>query len=426
MSFSYDRYDRRQQTSRRSTLGYWVPLIVTVTIATAGVAAWIWSERSEGDDDDDDANWDDPRQQVQDDGIVYSESASGIRAAEDEGFVARMSGAIRRTPSPQQVFDNASKKLAAGVSAAGTAFGAALASIREEERNDYADHSRWSEEAARQVEAQSSESAAAVRANIDAFAEATRQSSGPDVRKKVAIVLSADAAAHEEEQGAYHEQASILSHLPPIDHSTTNLLILIYAPHLKPGSSSSNKDLSPASTGNPMAASLGSSYSAISAGSADQPLTNIDPQPHEAGDSDGNNALYSTIHAAARRLVPRPTHIMPFSSSNGHVHMLKPLAPRTVYMTEDLTGPRGENVAALKPPGNKHWVGQIMVVVGSQGAGTAGLVDTEDDEGDEAARGKEAKRWWEESHMVGLGKGVEVVDADRLVEDFERRVCGKE
>ncbi|KAK7535324.1 uncharacterized protein J3D65DRAFT_449500 [Phyllosticta citribraziliensis] len=424
MSFSYDRYDRRQQSSRRSTLGYWVPLIVTVTIATAGVAAWIWSERSEGDDDDDDdhADWDDPRPQVHDDD---SESAS-LRAAEDEGFVARMSGAIRRTPSPQQVFDNASKKLAAGVSAAGTAFGAALASIREEERDDYADHSRWSEEAARQVEAQSSESAAAVRTHTEAFAESARLPSGPDNRKKVAIVLSADAAAHEEEQGAYHEQASILSHLPQIDHSTTNLLILIYAPHLKPGSSSSNKDLSPGSTGNPMAASLGSSYSAISATSADQPLTTVDPQPHDTGDSDSNNALYSTIHAAARRLVPRSTNILPFSSSTGHVHMLKHLAPRLVYMTDDLTGPRGENVVALKPPGNKHWVGQIMVVVGSQGAGTAGLVDTEDDEGDQPASGKEARKWWEESHMVGLGKGVEIVDADRLVDDFERRACGKE
>ncbi|KAG9671676.1 hypothetical protein KCU99_g2971, partial [Aureobasidium melanogenum] len=52
-----DRYDaarRRQARPGRSALGYWLPLVVTVTIATAGLAAWIWSERHQDDDHDND------------------------------------------------------------------------------------------------------------------------------------------------------------------------------------------------------------------------------------------------------------------------------------------------------------------------------------------------------------------------------------
>jgi hypothetical protein len=58
-----------------------------------------------------------------------------------------MQGALRRTPSPQQIFDGASRKVAAGVTAAGAFVGNALTSIREENRGDFEDHSRWSEEA---------------------------------------------------------------------------------------------------------------------------------------------------------------------------------------------------------------------------------------------------------------------------------------
>lgn len=216
MSFSYDRYDRRQQSSRRSTFGYWVPLVVTVTVATAGVAAWIWSERKDNDDEDDadlsygeegDTYRGPPPPGRADD--TYSESIGVIRE-QDEGFMARMSGAIRRTPSPQQVFDNASKKLAAGVAAAGTAFGAALGSIREEDREDYGDHSRWSEEAARRhVEAQASQSASAVGTHTDSFNATLQPPAKPprpgSRRKTVVVVVSADSSMQEDDHGAYQE-----------------------------------------------------------------------------------------------------------------------------------------------------------------------------------------------------------------------------
>lgn len=160
MSYSYDRYERqRRQTygasSRRSTLSYWVPLAFTVTAATIGLAAWIWSERR--DDGDDDYDRDDSRRNNEPphasgyDGVGSRESedvsGSGAVHGEDASMMARMSGALRRTPSPQQLFDGASRKVAAGVAAAGAVVGGALSSIREEDKQDFEDHSRWSEEA---------------------------------------------------------------------------------------------------------------------------------------------------------------------------------------------------------------------------------------------------------------------------------------
>ncbi|KAB2577545.1 hypothetical protein BFW01_g9829 [Lasiodiplodia theobromae] len=433
MSFSYDRYDRRQQSSRRSTFGYWVPLVITVTIATAGVAAWVWSERKDGDDDDDaDLSYGEeertyrpppPPGYAED---TYSESV-GVTREQDEGFMARMSGAIRRTPSPQQVFDNASRRLAAGVAAAGTAFGAALGSIREEDREDYGDHSRWSEEAARRnVEAQSSQSSAAVGTHTAAFNAALQppaQPPRPGARKKtVVVVVSADSVIGDDDHAPYQEHASILSHLPPTNFATTNLFVLIYAPSLKPRSSSSNQS-----------GSLGSSYAAIPtpAQTPGDDMSSLDPHPYGSGQntpksgntpsmsaSTSESALYNSIYARALRLVKDRTMVMPFTTPSGHVHMLRHLAPDLVYVTEDLSGTQGEYVEQIR-----NWVGQVMVVVGTGGVGL-GLVDTED-EGEGTGRVQE-KKWWETTTMVGLGKGVEVVDGARLLDDFERRVGGKE
>lgn len=57
MSSSYDRYQRTARRSqpvspRRGALSYWIPLALTVTVATFGIAAWIWSERRDDDDDE--------------------------------------------------------------------------------------------------------------------------------------------------------------------------------------------------------------------------------------------------------------------------------------------------------------------------------------------------------------------------------------
>lgn len=114
----------------------------------------------------------------------------------------QISSVIRRTPSPQQIFDVASRKAAAGVAAAGAAVGGALTSIREEDK-DFEDHSRWSEEA----ETRGSPSIA----RKPGFAKSREK------RKNVAIVLSAETGSdlvHNED--AYHHEHAV-SHVGLIE-----------------------------------------------------------------------------------------------------------------------------------------------------------------------------------------------------------------
>lgn len=220
MSFSYDRYDRRQTTStnRRSTLGFWVPLIFTVTVATAGAVAWVWSACQEDDDSSDDADLSYGEERD----AKYTPGPDGMRAAmaqgvphDDESFVSRVQGVIRRSPSPQQVVDTLRQKSAAGITAAGATVSKVLASIREEDKDDFGDHSRWSEEAIlrRNVEAQSSQSTGAVDAQTSSFAESVR--AGPSKqaggkRKTVAIVVSAESSMdNAEDDGAYHSEQAV-------------------------------------------------------------------------------------------------------------------------------------------------------------------------------------------------------------------------
>ena len=197
MSYSYERVDRRRRTAgggygapgRGSALGYWVPLIMTVTIATIGLAAWVWSERQ--DEEDETSDEEKPPSGVAPPGYASMSGGlppgpgpagfqgpqpsgpmgpggfegapipipgpgydSGARSTgaetqmQDDGtLMSRMSGALKRTPSPQQSYDWASKKVAAGVAAAGAMVGGALTTIREGSQDDYEDHERWSEEA---------------------------------------------------------------------------------------------------------------------------------------------------------------------------------------------------------------------------------------------------------------------------------------
>lgn len=141
-------------TGNRTALGYWVPLAVTVTVATIGLAAWVWSERSDSTDEDEDRERDretEERGQITLEDSDDSSDAIARAQAEDPGMFTRVHGALRRTPSPQQIFDGASRRVIAGVTAAGAAVGGALGSIREEGgrsgNRDFEDHSRWAEPA---------------------------------------------------------------------------------------------------------------------------------------------------------------------------------------------------------------------------------------------------------------------------------------
>lgn len=231
MSFPYSQDARRRAgagtgfsaTGRRTFMGYWVPLALTVGVATVGVAAWIWSERSEDDDDDDDEppyNRDYPRDDDRFpapgpapggpglprdayDGDYARATGTDIHGEhpDDAGVMARMQGALRRTPSPQQIFDGASKRVAAGVAAAGAFVGGALTSIREEDRGDFEDHSRWSEEVenrasrARGPQQQPEVTGPTMSGAIPGQAGVGGPAAGVDKRKKtVAIVVSSDAS----------------------------------------------------------------------------------------------------------------------------------------------------------------------------------------------------------------------------------------
>ncbi|KAL8686153.1 MAG: hypothetical protein Q9218_007310 [Villophora microphyllina] len=423
MSFSYDRYERQRRTtsagaSRRSPLGYWVPLALTVTVATVGLVAWVWSERKDHDDDD---YYDDPKRENHSSpderelgpgGVPYHPTGSGPQL-QDESFITRMSGAIRRSPSPQQIFDGASRRVVAGMTAAGAAVGGALSAIREEDRRDFEDHSRWSEEAETRATTATASAPPDQRA-IQATMSATQSSSGRTregkKRKTIAVVVSADIGHHEsaEEVTYIQEHASILSHLPTHVDAETRVFVLIYAPDLKQHPLSSEQ---PRPEG-----SMTSSYSNIGhdeAHDADKPLASIEPAPER---SPQRSRMFDTLYREAQSMVDNDTMIMPFTTPTGHVHLLRHLAPEIVYLQETLSGTRGDTINVI---GN--WVGRIVLVVGDE-SGHGGLVDSEDERGHPSHEARD--RWWEDDPRIGLGKGVEVVDGLRLGDDWRRRVKG--
>lgn len=223
---SYGRHDARRRgygaSSQRTTLGYWVPLAITVTVATAGLAAWIWKERKDSESRHDKTSrpppgYNDmgpgpssaPGQAPYPQGPPYSQGApppqgpypptqyDTSRQQDDAGVISRVQDALRRTPSPQQFFDQASRRVTAGVAAAGAAVGNALSSIREE-RGDYEDHSRWSEEA--DMRASEAKSAKVV---------AAPGGSSSDKRKNVVIVVSAEAKTVNSDDSGYSQAHAV-------------------------------------------------------------------------------------------------------------------------------------------------------------------------------------------------------------------------
>ena len=232
---AYDRYERQQRqtysaSTRRSTLGYWLPLAVTVTVATIGLAAWIWSERKDDDLDDYDKKSEgrDPPQGRRADvsgsrtkRTPTARGDDGIQMGE-EGVMARMTGALRRSPSPQQIFDGASRRVAASVAAAGAVVGGALSSIREEDKRDFEDHTRWSEEAEGRIEggdakraAPSNQEGPKLESRASEALSPTHQSTQSGTRtagkrKSVAVVVSAASDdQHHSEEITHHEENAV-------------------------------------------------------------------------------------------------------------------------------------------------------------------------------------------------------------------------
>lgn len=225
MSFPNDR--RRggagagfSSSGSRTALGYWLPLALTAGVATVSIAAWIWSERNDEDDEEDRPH--------DGGGRPYQPSAQGseypppsyatgdyARSAGpetlpgdpsyDHGVMARMQGALRRTPSPQQLFDGASKRVVAGVTAAGAFVGGALTSIREDNKGegDFEDHSRWSEEARTRAHERSQQQGS-VPPTMSGGLPNRGANSSEKKKKTVVIIVSSDSSADSDEFSSEH------------------------------------------------------------------------------------------------------------------------------------------------------------------------------------------------------------------------------
>ncbi|MCJ1308551.1 hypothetical protein MMC25_002204 [Agyrium rufum] len=421
MSHSYESQQRRNYgaSSRRTAFGYWVPLVLTVTVATIGLATWVWKERKDNDDEDDYRRRKDEGRPPPGYGDLgpgqksFVQGPPGSFPQEDESVVGRMQGALRRTPSPQQIFDGASRRVAAGVAAAGAMVGGALSSIREEDKRDYEDHSRWSEEAAARAGRAAYGPAGPSLSQSQAPMAATARNPG-DKRKAVAIVVSAERKhhghSHEEEVAYIQTHASILSHLPEHIDADSRVFILIYAPDLPQHPLNAN---SPSSRPAP---SISSSYSNIAHEDAqtpshEQPLSSVEPRPI----SSPHLELFDALYHEARTIAEKETMIMPFNTPGGYVHLLRHIAPEVVYVQETLAGPNGDAVVHIS-----GWVGQVVLIVGDE-SGHGGLVDSEDERGHAHER---KEKWWHNSSKIGLGKGIEVVESVRVGEDWRRRVRG--
>ena len=109
--------------------------------------------------------------------------------------------------------------------------------------------------------------------------------------------------------------------------------------------------------------------------------------------------------------------VLPFTTPNGHVHILRHLQPEVIYLQKALSGEDGSTITTLQT-----WLRHdVILVVGADG-GSGGLADSES----EAERAGKSQEWWQRPERVGRGRGVVVVDNTRLNDDWARRVQGQE
>ena len=175
----------------------------------------------------------------------------------------------------------------------------------------------------------------------------------------------------------------------------------------------------PGPSGQQITSTVGSSYSQVST-PAVTPGSELQSMSPRVDAVDAPTKQFDALYSQALALVSSPTQILPFTTPDGYVHILRHLAPQTVYISDVLSGDEGDNIAQLK-----GWVGHTILVAGDDGGG--GLADTEtEDERPDDDRRETKRRWYDESSFVGLGKDVEVIDAIRAGDDYRRRVGGKD
>ena len=152
-----------------------------------------------------------------------------VQQQQDENtWYGRVTGMVRRTPSPEQFFDSARKGVMGGMAAAGAALGSIMEDSDEqddrgvkrrterrdlrEEREGFSDHERWSEEA------DGRERVSAVEAESERRAENARslrdEKGKGRTKKAVAVVVSADTSAdiYDEDENAGYTTEHAVSH----------------------------------------------------------------------------------------------------------------------------------------------------------------------------------------------------------------------
>lgn len=151
-------------------------------------------------------------------------STTHTEQQQDSSWYGQVRGAIRRTPSPQQFFDSASKQVGAAAAAAG----AALGSIIEEDKDPYyedgsrrngkereggevfSDHERWSEEAEEKTRVGAVEAESGKRADA-ALRSARDDKSKGKSKKTVAVIVNSDSGSENsyDQDSTYHSEHAV-------------------------------------------------------------------------------------------------------------------------------------------------------------------------------------------------------------------------
>lgn len=134
---------------------------------------------------------------------------------------------------------------------------------------------------------------------------------------------------------------------------------------------------------------------------------------YRSSGSNGTTA-FNAMYSQALSLVEKETMVLPFTTPTGHVHILRHLAPETVYLQESLAGNDGEIITHLQ-----SWLRHDVVLVVGAESGNGGLADSES-EAEQAQ--KRSEHWWEKEERVGRGRGVVVVEGLRVGDDWARRI----
>lgn len=411
---SYPRHDRNVRVLRKNTLSYWLPLGLTVSAAAIGVATWIWCERKDDDNDDSPPKYQrkDSFSQSSDDHLIIDKlespehhqnenTTSQPSPLYNQSYMARMSSVLRRTPSPQQIFDGASRSIVDGITAAGAVVGNALGSIMEEDKNAYKDHQTWSEEAdsrAQKLTFASPSTQLPVIPKVDLGIPTPQTTRNRfNNRKTVAIVLSADNyGSLAEVNGETREHTNVFSYLPRnTDFSKIRLFILIHAPLLK---------IHP--------------FDAIKAhpelrefpSDIQRELSQVDSSSRKFCSLTPTSTEFDSIYSAALSMVEKDSMVLPFTSNTGHAQILRHLNPDIIYLQESLSGTDGEIINHIHT-----WSRQDVVLVIDDSGASRGSADYETKD-----------HWWRRLDRVGRGRGVIAVDTVRVGDDWAKRVENKE